>query len=416
MVNFDIIVGAGWGDEGKGKIVDLLSSKADVIVRFQGGNNAGHTLVINDKTYKLSLLPSGIVRKGKVSVIGNGVVINPFALLDEIEKIRGGDIEVSPENLIIAENACLILPFHQNADSSSESSLGAKKIGTTGRGIGPAYQDKVARRNIRICDLEDEEHLKNKLFALAKNYESSDATEILENLLKIRAEILQYASPVWLRLKQLADEGKKILFEGAQGIMLDNDFGTYPYVTSSNTNPASAFSGSGLGLQNIGKIYGIVKAYNTRVGEGPFPTEQANEIGEKLGHKGKEFGTVTGRKRRCGWLDLVMLKQVITISGITEIVLTKIDVLDDFEQINICTAYEYEGKNISYMPASEHKQAKIKPIYTSLKGWKSNIYGVKHYDDLPKQAKEYIQYIEDFTGIKVSIVSTGPERGETIHI
>ena len=420
-----VVVGSQWGDEGKGKIVDWLSSQADVVVRFQGGHNAGHTLVIDKKVFKLRLLPSGIVRKGKISILGNGVVIDPWALLDEIKEIKKQGITVSPENFMISETASLILPFHQEMDEIREDTAGKEKIGTTRRGIGPCYEDKVGRRSIRVMDLRSKSNLDDRLEnvllhhnAIRKGLKKKifKKNKIKNKLLKIAPDILKFANPVWLKLDQLKNERKKILFEGAQGILLDVDHGTYPYVTSSNTVPASAATGSGSGPDNIGYILGITKAYTTRVGSGPFPTELKNKIGESLGKRGKEFGTVTARKRRCGWFDGVLVRQTIKISGINGIALTKLDVLDEFEEIKMCIGYDLNGKKLEYFPAATEDQFKIKPIYKSFKGWKTNTQGVRNMRDLPENAKKYIYELEDFIGAKISSISTSPERDDTILI
>jgi adenylosuccinate synthase len=417
------VVGSQWGDEGKGKIVDWLSSRADIVVRFQGGHNAGHTLVIGDKIYKLSLLPSGIVRSDKISVIGSGVVIDPYALFEEISRIEQQGVVVSPDNLIIAENASLILSLHKQNDDIAEASRGHNKIGTTGRGIGPAYEDKVGRRAIRICDLEDDailaERLKNLInyhnaFRKGLGFPDISFDVIYEELVGIRNKILPFAKPVWRYLDQYKKEGKKILFEGAQGTMLDVDHGTYPYVTSSCTLASQAFSGSGFGVGNIDYVLGITKAYTTRVGSGPFPTELKDDIGESIGVRGKEFGTVTSRKRRCGWFDAVMVRQAIKTSGITGIALTKLDVLDELDELKICIAYMIDGKKYDYLPASIAKQANIKPIYETLPGWKENTFGKRSFKDLPSHAVKYVMRIEELIECPVAILSTSPERDDTI--
>ena len=418
-----VVVGSQWGDEGKGKIVDWLSSKADVVVRFQGGHNAGHTLVIDGITYKLRLLPSGIVRKNKISVIGNGVVIDPWALLEEIEEIKSKGIHVEEDNLIISDVANLILPFHREMDEIREDSSGNSKIGTTRRGIGPAYEDKVGRRSIRVIDLASEKNLDKRLDnvlihhnAIRKglgknNYEKEN---LKKELLKIAPKILKFSQPVWKKIEEFKKENKKILFEGAQGILLDIDHGTYPFVTSSNTVASSAATGSGCGLNSINYVLGITKAYTTRVGEGPFPTELQNNIGEILSKKGKEFGTVTSRKRRCGWFDGVLVKQTIKISGINGIALTKLDVLDELDEIKMCVGYEIEGKKFNFLPAGIDEQNKIKPIYKIYKGWKKSTAGIKNFDQLPENAKIYIKDLEKFIETKVSSISTSPERNDTI--
>tara|TARA_Y100000389_G_scaffold157952_1_gene159238 strand:- start:64 stop:1356 length:1293 start_codon:yes stop_codon:yes gene_type:complete len=420
-----VVVGSQWGDEGKGKIVDWLSSEADVVVRFQGGHNAGHTLVIDKKVFKLRLLPSGIVRKGKVSILGNGVVIDPWALLGEIEEIKKQGIDVTPENFMISESASLILPFHQEMDEIREDAAGKGKIGTTRRGIGPCYEDKVGRRSIRVMDLRSESNLDNRLEnvllhhnAIRKglNKKTFEKDELKKELLKIASEILKFAQPVWLKLHQFNEERKKILFEGAQGILLDVDHGTYPFVTSSNTVPAMAATGSGSGPDKINYILGITKAYTTRVGSGPFPTELEDEIGENLGKRGKEFGTVTARKRRCGWFDGVLVRQTIKISGINGIALTKLDVLDELEEIKMCIAYELNGKKIDYLPAASEDQFNIKPIYKTFPGWKTKTEGIRNLKDLPDKAKIYIHALENFIGARISSISTSPERDDTILV
>ena len=418
-----IVVGSQWGDEGKGKIVDWLSSEADVVVRFQGGHNAGHTLVIDKKIFKLRLLPSGIVREKKISILGNGVVIDPWALLDEIKEIKKKGINVTEENFMISESASLILPFHQEMDEIREDSAGKSKIGTTRRGIGPCYEDKVGRRSIRVMDLRSESNLDGRLKnvlahhnAIRKglNKKIYKKNDLKKKLLKIAPTILKYAKPVWIELDKFIKNRKKILFEGAQGILLDVDHGTYPYVTSSNTVPSMASTGTGLGPDKLNYILGITKAYTTRVGSGPFPTELKNKIGESLGKKGKEFGTVTARKRRCGWFDGVLVRQAIKISGINGIALTKLDVLDDLEEIKICVQYELHGKKIDYLPSASEDQFNIKPIYKTFPGWKTKTQGIRHMKDLPENAKKYIFALEDFIGAKISSISTSPERDDTI--
>lgn len=417
------VVGSQWGDEGKGKVVDWLSERADVVVRFQGGHNAGHTLVVDGVTYKLSLLPSGVVRKDKISIIGNGVVIDPLALLAEIAAIREKGVDINPSNLRIAENACLILPVHPKLDAAAETLRGDGKIGTTGRGIGPAYEDKIARRAIRLCDLEDVELLKSKINSMLTHHnallKASDlpemrTEELLDPLLAMRDELLSYATPVWLLLQQFRAEGKRILFEGAQGIMLDNDFGTYPFVTSSNTLAGAAAIGSG--MASFGYVLGITKAYTTRVGSGPFPTEQNNAIGELIGQRGHEFGTVTGRKRRCGWFDAVMVRQAIKIAGIRGIALTKVDVLDGMDEINICTSYRHDGKAYDYFPASQRVQAELEPVYERIEGWKDSTEGARSWAQLPAQAIKYIRRIEELIECPVAMLSTSPKREDTILV
>ena len=420
-----VVVGSQWGDEGKGKIVDWLSSEADVVVRFQGGHNAGHTLVIDKKIFKLRLLPSGIVRKGKISILGNGVVIDPWALLNEIEEIKKQGIDVTPENFMISETASLILPFHQEMDEIREDAAGKGKIGTTRRGIGPCYEDKVGRRSIRVMDLRSESNLDSRLEnvllhhnAIRKglNKKFFEKDKLKKDLLQISSKILKFAQPVWLKLDQFNNERKKILFEGAQGILLDVDHGTYPYVTSSNTVPAMAATGSGSGPDKISYILGITKAYTTRVGSGPFPTELDDEIGESLGRRGKEFGTVTARKRRCGWFDAILVRQTIKISGINGIALTKLDVLDELDEIKMCIGYELNGKKIEYFPAATEDQFNIKPIYKTFPGWRSKTQGIRNLKDLPDKALRYIHALEDFIGARISSISTSPERDDTILV
>ena len=418
-----VVVGSQWGDEGKGKIVDWLSSQADVVVRFQGGHNAGHTLVINGITYKLSLLPSGIVRKNKISIIGNGVVVDPWALLDEIKELKSKGIDINDKNLIISEAVTLILPFHRELDEIRENQAGKEKIGTTRKGIGPAYEDKVGRRSIRLMDLLSDKDLDNKLETVLLHHNSIrkglgkeiyKKDEIKNKLLKIAPEIIVYAAPVWKKIDEFKQQGKKILFEGAQGILLDVDHGTYPFVTSSNTVASTAATGSGCGPDTIKYVLGITKAYTTRVGEGPFPTELKNNIGELLGKRGKEFGTVTSRKRRCGWFDGVLVRQTIKISGINGIALTKLDVLDEFDEIKMCIHYELDGKKIDYLPTSSKDQFKVKPIYKTFPGWKTSTQGVRNINELPEKARNYITAVEDFIGAKISSISTSPEREDTI--
>ena len=420
-----VVVGSQWGDEGKGKIVDWLSSQADVIVRFQGGHNAGHTLVVDGVTYKLRLLPSGIVRENKISIIGNGVVVDPWALLDEINEIKKKGVNVNKNNLILSESANLILPFHKELDEIREDSAGKDKIGTTRRGIGPAYEDKVGRRGIRVMDLLSEENLDQRLKKVLVHHNSIrkglgksifNKDKLKEDLLKIAPEILKFSKPVWKELNEYKLKQKKILFEGAQGILLDVDHGTYPFVTSSNTVASSAATGSGCGIDTINYVLGITKAYTTRVGEGPFPTELNDKSGDLLGLRGKEFGTVTSRKRRCGWFDGVLVRQSIKISGINGIALTKLDVLDELDEIKMCIAYELNGKQIDYLPSSSLDQAKVKPIYKIFKGWNSPTNGIKEFDKLPENAKVYVKEIENFVETKISSISTGPDRKDTILI
>jgi len=420
-----VVVGTQWGDEGKGKIVDWLSNEADIVVRFQGGNNAGHTLVIDEITYKLRLLPSGIVRKNKISIIGNGVVVDPWALLDEIKEIKSKGVSIDENNLIISESASLILPYHKEMDEIREDAAGKSKIGTTRRGIGPAYEDKVGRRSIRIIDLVSESNLDQRLDAALIHHNAIrkglgkkifEKNQLKKDLLKIAPEILKFSQPVWKKLDEYKSKGKKILFEGAQGILLDVDHGTYPFVTSSNTVASSAATGTGCGPDTINYILGITKAYTTRVGEGPFPTELKDKTGELLGTKGKEFGTVTSRKRRCGWFDGVLVKQTTKISGINGIALTKLDVLDGLDEIKMCIAYEFNGKKIDYLPAAADNQLKVKPIYKVFKGWNSSTKGIKEFDKLPENAKNYVKEIENFIETKLSSISTSPERKDTILI
>jgi len=417
------VIGSQWGDEGKGKIVDWLSSRADVVVRFQGGHNAGHTLVIDGKTYKLHLLPSGIVRKSKLSVIGNGVVIDPWALLEEMETVRAQGVDISPDNLVIAGNAPLILPIHPMMDQALELARGNKKLGTTGRGIGPAYEDKIARRAIRLCDLEDDEVLKEKLDKMMFHHnallrglgmEEVAADEIYQKLLDVRDKILPYAGVIWKILDEARQAGKRILFEGAQGMMLDVDHGTYPFVTSSNMAAAQAATGSGMGPDAINYVLGITKAYTTRVGSGPFPTEQDNEVGTHLGTKGHEFGTTTGRKRRCGWFDAVIVRQAVKVAGITGIALTKLDVLDGMEELKICVGYELDGETLDYLPAGQGAQERVQPIYETMEGWSESTYGARSWGDLPAAAVKYVKHIEELIGAPVTLLSTSPERDDTI--
>ena len=418
-----VVVGAQWGDEGKGKIVDWLCSRADIVVRSQGGHNAGHTLVIDGVTYKNKLLPSGIVRKGKLSLIGNGVVVNPWALLEEIEEMREKGVEVTPKNLVIAENANLILPVHTALDEATEKGLGEGRIGTTKRGIGPAYEDKVARRGIRVCDLRDPELLRKKIEIMMHHHnillkgmgsEPIDPKDIYDELMKVSDEILQYAGMVWRELDQARKKDKKILFEGAQGTMLDIDHGTYPFVTSSNTIASQAATGSGVGMSALKYVLGIAKAYTTRVGKGPFPTELFDEVGDRLGEKGHEFGTVTGRKRRCGWFDAVLVRQAVCVNGIHGIALTKLDVLDGLDEIKICTGYRLNGEVIDYYPASQIGQAEVEPIYETMDGWSESTYGARSWKDLPAAAVKYVRRVEELIGAHVAMLSTSPERDDTI--
>ena len=420
-----VVVGSQWGDEGKGKIVDWLSEQADVVVRFQGGHNAGHTLVIDGKVYKLKLLPSGIVRQDKISIIGNGVVVDPWAFLEEIKQIQKQGVRVDESNLILAETANLIMPFHREMDEIREDLAGKAKIGTTRRGIGPAYEDKVGRRSIRVMDLKSETNLSNRLEVVLAHHNAIrkglkkkvfKKEELMKDLLKIAPEVLRFSQPVWRKMDQFRSEGKKILFEGAQGILLDVDHGTYPYVTSSNTVAGAAAIGTGCGPNVIDYVLGITKAYTTRVGEGPFPTELKDETGELLGKRGNEFGTVTGRKRRCGWFDAVLVRQTVKISGINGIALTKLDVLDACDEIKMCVEYDLDGEKLDYLPAAAEDQARVKPIYKTFKGWMKSTMGVRNYEELPQEAKVYLCELEDFIGTKISSISTSPEREDTILV
>ena len=416
------VVGAQWGDEGKGKIVDWLSNRADVVVRFQGGHNAGHTLVVGNKTYKLSLLPSGVVQ-GKPSVIGNGVVVDPWALLSEIEKITGQGVEISPDILILADNACLILPVHRDLDGAREAAAGAGKIGTTGRGIGPAYEDKVGRRAIRVADLADPEALEIKIERLLAHHGAlrkglglpdADPEALLAQLLEVAPKILPYAKPAWRVLDGLVKDGSRVLFEGAQGALLDVDHGTYPYVTSSNTVAGQAAAGSGLGPRSTGYVLGIVKAYTTRVGEGPFPTELKDDNGKRLGERGHEFGTVTGRPRRCGWFDAALVRQSIAVNGIDGIALTKLDVLDGFDELKIGVGYRLNGEVVDYLPAGLKAQGQLEPVYETIEGWSQSTRGARSWKDLPGEAIKYVRRIEELIGAPVALLSTSPEREDTI--
>jgi adenylosuccinate synthase len=421
------VIGSQWGDEGKGKIVDWLSSRADIVVRFQGGHNAGHTLVIDGVVYKLSLLPSGIVRPGKLSIIGNGVVVDPWHLIKEIDSIAEKGVKVTPENLIVAENAALILPVHGATDKALEAARTAVKpgtqIGTTGRGIGPAYEDKVARRGLRVCDLEHPQLVREKLESLLLHHnallkglgaEQLELNKVYEDLMGIADKILPYTGVVWKRLEQARVAGEKILFEGAQGTMLDVDHGTYPYVTSSNTVAGQAAAGSGVGPKAIGYVLGITKAYTTRVGTGPFPTQQTNDMGEIIGQRGHYFGTVTGRKRRCGWFDAVMVRQAVKVGGIDGIALTKLDVLDGLKELQICVGYELDGRRIDHYPASAIHQANVKPVYETISGWSGSTQGARSWADLPAEAVKYVRRVEELIEAPVTLLSTSPERDDTI--
>lgn len=420
-----VVVGSQWGDEGKGKIVDWLSERADVVVRFQGGHNAGHTLVIDGNVFKLSLLPSGIVRGGKQSVIGNGVVVDPWALLKEMETLRGQGVEITPESLQIAANATLIMPYHRELDALREDATKGVKIGTTRRGIGPAYEDKVGRRAIRVCDLQSREMVEARLEVALTHHNAVrrgldqpevDSKAIADELMEMSPQILPYVTNVWRTLDDAAKTGKKVLFEGAQGTLLDVDHGTYPFVTSSNTIAGQAAGGSGMGPSSLGYVLGITKAYTTRVGSGPFPTEQENEIGQYLGEKGHEFGVVTGRKRRCGWFDAVLVRQSLTIGGVTGIALTKLDVLDGMEELKVCVGYKHNGEVIDYLPYGMEDQANIEPVYETLEGWQDSTFGARSWADLPATAVKYIRRIEELIGVPVALLSTSPERDDTILV
>lgn len=412
------VIGTQWGDEGKGKIVDWLSAQADMVVRFQGGHNAGHTLVVDGKVYKLSLLPAGIVRSGKMSLIGNGVVIDPWALVEEIEQVRELGVSISPDNLRIAENAALILPCHSQLDL-----IGNKEIGTTKRGIGPAYEDKIARRALRAVDLTELDKLPQRLERLLSHHnalrrgmgaDEIDSIKLIEALKAVAPKILPFIDVSWRLIEKTIQQGKRILFEGAQGVLLDIDHGTYPFVTSSNIVAAHAATGSGAPLKSIHYVLGITKAYTTRVGEGPFPTEQDNEVGELLGKKGAEFGTVTGRKRRCGWFDAVLVRQAVRCGGVDGLALTKLDVLDGMDEIKLCVSYELNGKKLDYLPASLTKMQAVKPIYETMEGWQGSIAGARSWSALPAPAIKYVRYIEELVGVPVSLLSTSPEREDAI--
>ena len=420
-----VVVGAQWGDEGKGKIVDWLSERADVIARFQGGHNAGHTLVVDGVTYKLHALPSGVVRGGKLSVIGNGVVLDPWHLVKEIETVRAQGVEISPATLMIAENTPLILPVHGELDRAREAQISVAKIGTTGRGIGPAYEDKVGRRAIRVADLADPATLEARVDRLLLHHntlrrglgmEEVDRGGLIAQLQEIAPEILKYAAPVWKVLNEKRKAGKRILFEGAQGALLDIDFGTYPFVTSSNVLAGQASAGTGIGPNSIDFVLGIVKAYTTRVGEGPFPTELFDDDGQRLGERGHEFGTTTGRKRRCGWFDAVLVRQTCATSGVTGISLTKLDVLDGFETLKICVGYELDGERLEYLPTAADQQARCTPIYEEMEGWSESTEGAKSWNDLPANAIKYVKRIEELIECPVALLSTSPKREDTILV
>jgi adenylosuccinate synthase len=420
-----VVVGAQWGDEGKGKIVDWLSERADVIARFQGGHNAGHTLVVDGKVYKLHALPSGVVRGGKLSVIGNGVVLDPWHLVNEIETVRAQGVEISPQTLMIAENTPLILPFHGELDRAREGQASVAKIGTTGRGIGPAYEDKVGRRAIRVADLSDDATLELRLDRALVHHdalrrglglEPVDRDAVLAQLREVAPQILPYAAPVWKVLTERKIKGERILFEGAQGALLDIDFGTYPFVTSSNVIAGQAATGVGVGPGSINYVLGIVKAYTTRVGEGPFPTELDDDDGQRLGERGHEFGTTTGRKRRCGWFDAALVRQTCATSGVTGISLTKLDVLDGFETLKICVGYDLDGTRLDYLPTPADQQARCKPIYEEMPGWSESTEGARSWADLPGNAVKYVRRIEESIDCPVALLSTSPEREDTILV
>lgn len=425
-----VVVGSQWGDEGKGKIVDWLSERADVVVRFQGGHNAGHTLVIDGVVYKLSLLPSGIVRGGKYSIIGNGVVVDPWALLTEIEKLKSQDVEVNSDNLLLAENCALILPLHGELDAIREdaalaSTVGGPSIGTTRRGIGPAYEDKVARRALRACDLFSDETIEKRVDVLLGHHnplrrglgvKEIDRDELIKKIKEIAPKITPYVGASWRVIDEMRHDRKRILFEGAQGIMLDIDHGTYPFVTSSNTISGQAAGGCGTGPASLDYVLGITKAYTTRVGEGPFPTELFDDVGKGLGERGHEFGTVTGRSRRCGYFDAVMVRQATKVGGITGIALTKLDVLDGMDELKVCVAYELDGEQIDYFPSSSEEQARVTPIYETLEGWSESTFGARSWVDLPATAIKYIRRIEELIGTPVAMLSTSPEREDTILV
>ena len=419
------VIGAQWGDEGKGKIVDWLSARADVVVRFQGGHNAGHTLVIDGTTFKLSLLPSGIVRPGKLSIIGNGVVVDPWAFVDEVARLTGQGVHVSPQTLLVAENAALILPLHRDLDHSRETANNVQRIGTTMRGIGPAYEDKVGRRALRVVDLKDPASLPDKLKRLLAHHnalrrgvgtDEIDAAALLQSLIAVAPQILPYCGSAWRALDDARRAGRRVLFEGAQAVLLDIDHGTYPYVTSSNTVAGQAATGSGCGPRDIGYVLGIAKAYTTRVGEGPCPTDQKNNIGDLLGARGAEFGTVTGRKRRCGWFDSVLVRQTVITGGIDGIALTKLDVLDGLPELKLCVGYRLDGKEIDHLPADSGEQARLVPVYETLEGWSQSTHGARSWAELPATAIKYIRRAEELIGAPVALLSTSPDRDDTIMV
>ncbi len=416
------VIGAQWGDEGKGRVIDWLAGRAEVVVRFQGGNNAGHTIVVGNTVYKLSLLPSGLVQ-GKLSVIGNGVVVDPWALAAEIESGRAQGLDITPENLVLADNACLVLPLHRDLDAAREARAGAGKIGTTGRGIGPAYEDKVGRRAIRVADLADPPALPVKIERLLAHHSALreglalapvEAGELMSAMLAIAPKVLPFAKAAWRVLDQATRAGKRMLFEGAQATLLDVDHGTYPYVTSSNTVAGQAAAGAGVGPKAIGRVLGILKAYSTRVGEGPYPTEQANDVGRRLGERGNEFGTVTGRPRRCGWFDAVLARQSVTLGGVEGVALTKLDVLDGFEKLRVCVGYELRGARLDYLPAGLTDQASVKPIYEELSGWSQATRGARRWSDLPDAAQAYVRRLEVLIGAPVYLLTTSPDRDDLI--
>ena len=419
------VVGSQWGDEGKGKIVDWLSERADVVVRFQGGHNAGHTLVVDGEVYKLSLLPSGVVRPGKLSIIGNGVVIDPWALVAEIEGLAAQGLEVTPDSLKVAENAALILPIHGTVDRARETARGEDKIGTTGRGIGPAYEDKIGRRAVRVCDLADPDCLAQRIDALLAHHNALlrgldqpafDRTALIDDLLEIAPKVLPFADRVWQRLDQARRLNRRILFEGAQGAMLDVDHGTYPFVTSSNTLAGQAAAGAGTSVAGIGYVLGITKAYTTRVGAGPFPTELTDQTGQLLGERGREFGTVTGRKRRCGWFDAVLVRQAVKVGGLDGIALTKLDVLDGMAELKVCTGYDIDGQRLDHLPARSSLQEQARPVYETLDGWQESTMGARSWADLPATAVKYIRRVEELIEAPVALLSTSPERNDTILV
>jgi adenylosuccinate synthase len=416
------VIGAQWGDEGKGKVIDWLADRADVVVRFQGGNNAGHTIVVGNTEYRFSLLPSGVAQ-GKLSIIGNGVVVDPWSLLDEIERVRAQGLKISPEVLVVADNACLVLPLHRDLDAARETRAGSARIGTTGRGIGPAYEDKVGRRAIRFCDLADEAALETKIGRLLAHHEplrrGLDLPEVtpddlLATLREVAPRVNPYIRPAWRELAQALEANRQVLFEGAQAVMLDVDHGTYPFVTSSNTVAGQAAAGSGCGPGAAGYVLGIVKAYTTRVGEGPFPSELTDATGERLGQRGHEFGTVTGRKRRCGWFDAVLVRQSVAVSGIQGVVLTKLDVLDGFESLKICVGYRIGERQLDYLPAGLAEQAAVTPVYEEIEGWSGTTHKARSWKDLPAAAVKYVRRVEELIGVQVALVTTSPERDDII--